>query len=341
MMDDRFKILSLDGGGVRGYLTILMLVKLEKYLQEKNNDALTIGERFDLIAGTSTGAIIAALLALGNSAEEILELYEKDIPYIFSWKRRFLISWIYSKYNNKRLKEKAIEYFSTDTFKDVKIDLLIPAVNLINAEHKIFRSDFLDKNDLSRLISDAVIASSSAPTYFSAHKSNDGSFYSDGGIVANNPSLLAILDALDFKRESKNTRYNRKIKKASPSSLDDIILISIGTGKVGSLPYSIKNSFSLFKFLRLNLFHGGKLFWAKPIVDLLMENQSNLVDDQVSKIMGTQGVYIRINPTIKEKIDLDDADSIKNLTAYADEVENYYTDISKVFVKLNNQIITH
>ena len=70
-----FKILTLDGGGVKGYLTILILEKLEKALQRKFNDNKTIGERFDLIIGTSTGGIIASGLSIKKSAKEIRELY--------------------------------------------------------------------------------------------------------------------------------------------------------------------------------------------------------------------------------------------------------------------------
>ncbi|MCB4763950.1 MAG: patatin-like phospholipase family protein [Sulfurovum sp.] len=82
-MGKKFKILTLDGGGVRGYLSANILVKMEKILNEKNGENINIGQRFDLIAGTSTGAIIAGLLAQGVSAVEVCEMYKKEIPMIF------------------------------------------------------------------------------------------------------------------------------------------------------------------------------------------------------------------------------------------------------------------
>ena len=84
LAEKHYKILTLDGGGVRGYLSILILEKLEKALQHYLNDAKTIGERFDLLVGTSTGGIIAAGLAIGKSASEIKKMYENLLDKIFT-----------------------------------------------------------------------------------------------------------------------------------------------------------------------------------------------------------------------------------------------------------------
>ena len=83
-LSNKFRILSLDGGGVRGYLTTLILENIEKQLNNQDGSTKPLGDYFDLIAGTSTGAIIGGLLATGKSAKEIKIIYEKDIKEIFS-----------------------------------------------------------------------------------------------------------------------------------------------------------------------------------------------------------------------------------------------------------------
>lgn len=82
------KILTLDGGGVRGFLTACILENIEKILNTKDESKKSLSEYFNLIAGTSTGAIIAGLLAIGKRADDIKALYQKDIPEIFSKKQK-------------------------------------------------------------------------------------------------------------------------------------------------------------------------------------------------------------------------------------------------------------
>lgn len=84
MNNQKMKILSLDGGGVRGYLTAMILENVEKQLNLRDRSNKPLGEYFDLIAGTSTGAIIAGLLAIGKNASEVRKIYEDDIKEIFS-----------------------------------------------------------------------------------------------------------------------------------------------------------------------------------------------------------------------------------------------------------------
>ena len=81
-MSEKFRILSLDGGGVRGYLTVMILENIEKQLNAKDGSDKPLGEYFDLIAGTSTGAIIGGLLAIGKKASEVRKIYENDIKEI-------------------------------------------------------------------------------------------------------------------------------------------------------------------------------------------------------------------------------------------------------------------
>ena len=81
---DKCKVLTLDGGGIKGYLTAKILKNIEQSLNEYRSEDINLGQRFDLIVGTSTGGIIATALAIGKSAKEIFELYETLIPKVFN-----------------------------------------------------------------------------------------------------------------------------------------------------------------------------------------------------------------------------------------------------------------
>jgi len=327
---DKFKILSLDGGGVRGYLSIKILQNIEAHLNEENSENIPIGERFDLIVGTSTGAIIAALLAFGETAEDVLKKYEKDIPEIFGDKMKqsfpfniFPFSLYRSKYKSDSLEEKAKKYFKEATFDDLNTDLIVTSVDITSMSPRLHKSNFLKRN-LGRkkeLLTKAIIASTAAPAYFKAARGLLHSDYLiDGGVVANNPSLIAMIDALQFERTSK-----RGTK--APSSITDLSLLSIGTGKIGVIPYELK---SLENTTIRWLMNFKKPFTkpTKPIIDVLMESQSKIAEFQTQflfQLHENKDSYLRINPTLMTEILLDDASKIPILNNLAD-LKQYHLD---------------
>jgi patatin-like phospholipase/acyl hydrolase len=302
MEDNKFKILSLDGGGVRGYLTAKILENVESYLNRVNDENINIGQRFDLIAGTSTGAIIAGLLAIGKSAKEVREFYDDYTVEIFGKKRNWLQQLYKPKYDNSFLEMKAKELFGEKSLKDVETDILITSVALSTAKARFHKSGYFDRNGerLDEKLSDIVLASTSAPTYFKAkEKLEHSSNLIDGGIVANNPSLVALIDAFQFKDESL-----RKHKK--PEKFEDVTLLSIGTGEICCVPY---------KYEKLK--HGGLFNWAKPISDIVLEAQSQLASYQTGFVL-KNGNYLRINPKLKMEMKLDDVSQIDELKNIAD-----------------------
>lgn len=319
MQDKKFKILSLDGGGVRGYLSIKILENTEKHLNDKDGQNIPLGQRFDLIVGTSTGAIIAGLLALGKSAKDIRKLYENDIPVIFGkdMKRNKLSSMVWSKYRPDALVQKAKSYFEEYTFEDVKTDLIVTSVDITTMTPRFHKSDFADKNRarVDEKLSNAIVASASAPVYFPVAT---GLIHSesliDGGIVANNPSMVGIIDALTFERDSK-----RGTKK--PEHLEDILLLSIGTGAQTEIPYDLKplmNAGGIDWLVQLPL---GRYQQSTPLIDILMASQVTLVEFQAKTLLEkTSGSYRRINPKLGFKMKLDDASSIGKLKNIADLV---------------------
>ncbi len=313
----KFRILSLDGGGVRGYLSVKVLENIEKHLNEKENNYKPLGERFDLIVGTSTGAIIGGLLAIGKSAKEIRKLYENDIPVIFGkqMKRNRASSIIFPKYKPIELYKKANSYFEDMTFEDVKTDLIVTSVDISSMKPKFHKSDFADKNKgrVDEKLANAVVASASAPVYFPVARNLKHSDYLiDGGIVANNPSMVGLIDALTFERDSK-----RGVSK--PSGLQDILLLSIGTGEQTEKPYDLKpllNTGGMDWLFQLPL---GRYEKSTPLIDILMSSQAKLIEFQAKTLLETSfGVYRRINPKLASKMKLDDTDCFGELKNISD-----------------------
>lgn len=315
--NQKFRILSLDGGGVRGYLSIRLLENVEKHLNEKEGNVKPLGKRFDLIVGTSTGAIIAGLLAIGKSAKEIRDLYERDIPAIFGKKMRRnpVTGIIYPKYKPDELRNKADRYFGDLTFEDVETDLIVTTVDISSMKPRFYKSDFADKNKgrVDERLASAIVASASAPVYFSVARNLKHSDYLiDGGIVANNPSMVGLVDALTFERDSKNGT-------PKPTGLQDILLLSIGTGEQTEKPYDLKpllNTGGMDWLFQLPL---GKYEKSTPLIDILMSSQAKLIEFQAKTLLETSsGVYRRINPKLASKMKLDDTDCFGELKNISD-----------------------
>ena len=267
-----------------------------------------------MIAGTSTGGIIALGLAIGKTAGEIEQLYENDIPEIFdnTQLRNFLLRFKYPKFKSDNLEKKLNGYFGEHTLKDVKVDVIIPSVSLDDAKPRIHKSDyfFRNTNKIDEKLRDIAVATSSAPTYFSAkekllHSHN----LIDGGLCANNPSMLALADALLFER-------NSKIGTPAPQNqLTNIVMLSIGTGERGQVPYNASK-----------LKNAGLLDWVGPIIDILMESQSQIAHFQALSLLKEQ--YFRIDPKLNFRMALDDTyqlDRLKNLADIHSDVESFLT----------------
>jgi predicted acylesterase/phospholipase RssA len=199
------RILSLDGGGAKGFYTLGVLREIEGLIK------CPLHERFDLIFGTSTGAIIAALLALGKSVKEISELYENHVPTVMSKK-------------NRHEKSQALAALADEVFKEEKFDAMKTGVGIVTTRWVIERP-MIFKTSIEQAhgrmgtfspgfgctVSDAVQASCSAYPFFDRKtvKTDKGDIIEliDGGYCANNPTLYAIADAImALKLPSENIR---------------------------------------------------------------------------------------------------------------------------------------
>lgn len=199
------RVLTLDGGGAKGFYTLGVLKEIEAMVGRP------LHEKFDLVFGTSTGAIIASLIALGYSVDSILELYRKHVPSVMSQKT--------APTRSIALKRLASEVYGDATFSDVKTGIGIVTAKWMTERPMIFKSSVAQAHGrvgtfvpgFGVSIADAVKASCSAYPFFERTivRTSMGEDIEliDGGYCANNPTLYAIADAVQaLRRERKDIR---------------------------------------------------------------------------------------------------------------------------------------
>lgn len=203
-MTDSFKILSLSGGGFLGLYTIAVLEDLEKRF------GAPLAQRFDLIAGTSVGGIIACGLAAEIPAWKIKAAFEKNGTKIFSPRpaAKGAVSGVFDicryllkpKYKADFLKSTVEDIVGEDTrVGELNHPLIIPTVNLTKGRPQIFKTPHHPTltEDAELKLSEIALATSAAPTYFPLAEVKN-SLYADGGLYANSPDLLALHEAEHF-----------------------------------------------------------------------------------------------------------------------------------------------
>ena len=262
------KILSLDGGGIRGALTAGYLEKLEQIIREKHNDPkMLLCDYFDLIGGTSTGAIIATLLAVGKSAAEVKELYLSMGGEIFKGKRDWwnpleTFKFLKAEFSEKYLEEALEKFLGDITLGDetnIKTGLCIvtkradtnsvwPLINHPKGKYFPLNKDYLLRKILR--------ASSAAPSYFvpqlmEVDKGMNGAFVDGGVSMANNPSLqlfkVATLCGFPFHWQKGKEK---------------MFLLSLGTGN------------GVFNLRTDQITDNWLLNWASEVPNMLMSDSS-------------------------------------------------------------------
>ena len=213
------RILTVDGGGVQGVFSLKLLESLEARITSEDSLARnSSGERpsglldfFDMVAGTSTGAVIVGLLELGHSPSEILEMYKELCPRVFrSTPITWLMTLMRSKYSHAELKRHMLRFFGDVRLWQLPKDIMIVARDMVRSESTFFTAFRQPESDeevrpeavygtykLMRL-RDAVLASASAPTYFPPHDR-----FVDGAVGSfNNSCLQAAIEALAYSAPS-------------------------------------------------------------------------------------------------------------------------------------------
>lgn len=203
------RILCIDGGGILGTFPAAFLAEMEQHLDNP------IGSYFDLIAGTSTGGILAIGLSLGFSASELLDFYEKRGPEIFGKDHGGLIKAVYRelrclyrpKHDSDVLRAALQEVLGDRRIGDARTRLVVPAWNPTSKSVYIYKTAHHPrlKTDYRSHAVDAALATSAAPTYFQQHITQHGVGLLDGGIWVHNPVAIATVEAitlLGWARES-------------------------------------------------------------------------------------------------------------------------------------------
>lgn len=279
-------ILSLDGGGARGVITLAYLQRLQYLLRKKTNPDAHVIDFVDVVAGTSSGAIIGALLAQSPklSVERISDIFKRNLSRIFStsiWRRIWTLDgFLWNRYKSAPLEECFDEFFGEAPLSSIQKSLIIPTYDTHKAAPYIFSSEKARRcmSDDFRL-KDALRSAVAAPSYFAGKwiqpLSGEGqSCLIDGGVFANNPSMIAI---------------GQMLSEDPGLSMRDISVISVGTGLA---KYSSAFDGSS---------HWGSLMWGLSIIGLLIEATSSATERVCRKLTTGDAIYSRFNPPLFEK----------------------------------------
>ena len=282
---DTFHILALDGGGTRGIYTAQLLANIEQAFQRR------IKTCFDLIAGTSTGAIIAGAAVSDIPMQDIVELFETETPHIFR-RRWYRIPLFLSKYPSEKLAQILATHLPATPLGEIATPLMITSSEISRSNVHIFRSNYGSRDaevvptDKEVSLRDAILASCAAPTFF-APKSLDNYLLADGGLWANNPSTIAFTEGLS----------------AFGKDTPEIRILSVGTG----------HSVNMYRDRRGWGFLTG--WGGAKLTSYVMTLQSQASADIVQLLLKQN--YLRINAEI-DFWELDTLTQLDNLKALAE-----------------------
>lgn len=307
----RKRILSIQGGGVNGIFAARMLSEVERNLREDGKYPHA-GAYFDIIAGTSTGGIIALALALHIPASEIVDLYLSKSATIFPRGRKTLVSKLLRQalkspwYSSHPLVDELKKTFGEKPLGESKTRVMIPVFDsrkkavrvLKTAHHKIF------KNDYKLCVWDIAAATAAAPIYFKEHKMRDDRAFIDGGVWANNPAGIAVAEGVQY------CGWNR----------EEIDLLSIGGVTDVSLSKYWKNSFRI-PGLIIDAQNKGAIALAKT-----------LIGDVNGSEKKSCGFYDYSHLAPDGEFALDRAEAVKALSGIAlDQYRSKQQELSNVF----------
>jgi patatin-like phospholipase/acyl hydrolase len=341
-----FRVLSIDGGGLRGIIPGQIVVALENKLKLRdNNPDAKIADYFDLIAGTSTGGILTCAYLTPDknnnnrpkfSAEQVVELYLERGDEIFNvplfHKIKSAGGLLDEKYPAKELEDALYDYFDDLKLSQLLKPCLITAYDIKRRNGHFFnKTDAKNDNRWDFYIRDVARATSAAPTYFECSniKSLGQISYPliDGGVFVNNPSMCAYAEV----REKYIFGINNEIteKKNNPAgtkvTAKDMVVLSLGTG------YAKKEyDYNTAK-------NWGLVEWVKPILDMMMAGVSDVVDYQLMQMFNAvdcPSQYLRINDSMPNDVssEMDNA-SQENLNA----LKEFGNDLALKFdIKIDN-----
>lgn len=284
-----FRILSIDGGGIKGAYSASVLATLEETTGKRCID------HFDLIAGTSTGGIIAIGLALGLSAADIRDFYIDRGSEIFpaagivGGKVRMAQQLLQPKHDANNLRTTLGAVFADRSLGEAKTRLVIPAYDVTHGRIFVFKTAHHEhlSHDIDIPAVEVAMATAAAPTFFrsTAITQHGGASYVDGGLWANNPTLVAVTEAIHFCGQQPN----------------DIDILSVGTTTEPFDASAKRNK-------------AGVIGWSKALVDILMAGPAEAALNQAQLITGRTAVRID-HLTTRGRFGLDKTEGIADLVA--------------------------
>lgn len=284
--NNEFRILSIDGGGMKGVFPAKYLSDVEEQVSKP------LHQYFDLIAGTSTGGIIALGLANNIPAKEILGLYLERGEDIFGTRRTILPVSKYSHYSNDGLIQVLQETFEEKLLKDAQTLVCIPSIEHQKASPKVYKTPHHPhfSRDGNIEMWKIALATSAAPTYLPAAVFEENGCKIDGGLWANNPVLVAIAEAV-------NLGY----------ALEQIKVLSIGTGT------------SLYEVDNQHAIRGGLLSWKENLIDFTMQAQSKGAFHTACYLIGHRLFRIDFETGMNYKLDTTDHNVLSRLQHEANQ----------------------
>jgi patatin-like phospholipase/acyl hydrolase len=303
------RILSIDGGGIRGIIPATVLARIEE------RTGRPIADLFDLIAGTSTGGILALGLACPSedgtrprsSAAELVELYEQEGPDIFPPHPLAGLRRLFGpKYRPRGLERALRDRLGTARLADARPDVLVTAYDIGRRDTVFFRSERAkelvrkrepEAADYNLEMVDIALGTSAAPTYFPPRRiplraPQPAMVLVDGGVFANNPGMCAYVDV-----------------SAGAAPPETVLMVSLGTGSL-TRPLSYRRARGW-----------GLIGWAPPLFDVVLDGVSDATNYQLGRVLGDR--YHRFQTELCHgQDDLDDAseDNIESLKLEADEL---------------------
>jgi len=301
-MAKKIRILSIDGGGIRGIVPGLILARLERILQEKtDNSTARLADFFDFYAGTSTGGILASAIFCPHSADpdkprytakEAVGIYLERGGDIFDanrweWVKKMKNVFLDEKYDAGDLEKALDEYFGDTKLSEALKPGIITSYDIGHAKTRFFtRTDARADANKNMLLKDICRGTSAAPTYFEAAnlKSIGGRKYLliDGGVFANNPSMCAYAEV-------------RSMEEFGHPTAKDMLMFSIGCGSDKAETYNYDD-----------VKGWGLLGWAKPSIKIMMNASAETVAYQLEQMFDTvveegetlSDYYLRIDPSL-------------------------------------------
>lgn len=335
-------ILSLDGGGIRGIITANLLSYIEENLMSYNKNS-RLSDYFDLIAGTGSGGLIAALLTTPANngrprytAKDVLDFFIFEGEKIFDvsiWKKISSIGGLTDeKYSSTYLERVLDKYFETTNLSDSTTALMITSYDIRNRSTRFFATTDTKMAGRNFKLKDICHASMATPSYFEPARikaANDTPYsFIDGSIFANNPGMTAYAEArtLDFASFT-----GLESKPVNPGA-NDMFFVSVGAG-ISKKPYFYEE-----------VKDWGNLNWLKPIIDIMMSANVETTDFELKQLFRTctePETYIRLSPILQTMNPCIDDASEKNIKMLLELSEKFIIENKEILDNVAMKLIQH